>query len=64
MPDWALDKHTRAGKAKGRGFEHFKEVGSVLANEAGPDPYRDEAFRVWESGVLDGPPMNGQGRLF
>ena len=64
VPDWALDKHTRAGKAKGRGFQHFKEVGSVLANEAGPDPYREEAFRVWESGILDGPPMNGQGKLF
>ena len=36
----------------------------MLANEAAPDPYREEAFRVWESGILDGPPMNGQGKLF
>lgn len=65
VPDWALDKHTRAGKAMGRGFEHFKEVGSHLENEAGPDPWREEAFATWESGVLDGPPpAPGQGSLF
>ena len=64
VPDWALDKHTRKGKEMGRGFEHFKTVGSHLEGERDEDPWREEAFRVWESGVLDGPPMNGQGRLF
>jgi replication-associated recombination protein RarA len=65
VPDWALDKHTRAGKAMGRGFDHFRDVGSKLENEAGPDPWRDEAFATWESGVLDGPPpAPGQGALF
>ena len=34
MPDWALDKHTAAGKRMGRGHAHFFEVGAVLANEA------------------------------
>jgi replication-associated recombination protein RarA len=65
VPDWALDKHTRKGKELGRGFEHFKTVGSVLVGEKEPDPWRDEAFATWESGVLDGPPpMPGQGALF
>lgn len=32
VPDYALDKHTRRGKAKGRGFKHFFEEGAKLEN--------------------------------
>jgi hypothetical protein len=30
IPDYALDKHTKRGKMKGRGFEHFLNEGSKL----------------------------------
>jgi replication-associated recombination protein RarA len=52
VPDVALDRHTKRGRAMGRGFDHFFEQGSKLANvETGelehaphlPDPYRDRA---------------------
>jgi len=32
-PDWALDKHTRRGKAMGRGFEHFFSEGVKCNND-------------------------------
>ena len=52
VPDVAVDKHTKRGRAMGRGREHFFEEGSLLANvETGelehephlPDPYRERA---------------------
>ena len=52
VPDVAIDKHTKRGRAMGRGREHFFEEGSLLANvETGelehephlPDPYRERA---------------------
>jgi hypothetical protein len=33
VPDFALDRHTQAGRRKGRGYRHFVEEGSKLANE-------------------------------
>jgi replication-associated recombination protein RarA len=55
IPDVALDKHTLAGKRRGRGFAHFFDESSLLADvETGellpaptmPDPYRDKARSV------------------
>ena len=52
VPDVALDKHCRRGRAMGRGLEHFFEESALLANvETGelghephlPDPYRERA---------------------
>lgn len=44
VPDYALDKHTRRGKMMGRSWDHWFEVGSVVANEAdGMNTYKDEA---------------------
>lgn len=34
VPDYALDKHTRRGKALGRGFPHFFEEGAKLENHS------------------------------
>jgi len=34
VPDYALDKHTRRGKAKGRGLDHFYEEGAKINNKA------------------------------
>ena len=48
VPDWALDKHTKRGKMKGRGFEHFFEVGAKL-NNVHPelnDLYEDKARQI------------------
>lgn len=39
VPDFALDKHTAAGKRLGRGTDHFFAEGIKLANESGDDPY-------------------------
>ena len=44
IPDVGKDQHTQAGRALGRGLEHFMDVGAVLENEAeGIDPYVAEA---------------------
>ena len=33
IPDYALDMHTRRGKMKGRGLDHFYEVGAKINNQ-------------------------------
>lgn len=33
MPDYAMDKHTRSGRQKKRGYKHFFDVASKLNNE-------------------------------
>jgi replication-associated recombination protein RarA len=52
IPDVAIDRHTLAGKKRGRGMEHFWEHGSLLADPltgeltkdgAIPDPFRERA---------------------
>ena len=44
VPDYALDRHTAAGKNLGRGLKHFFEVGAKLENVSPiPDPYEIEA---------------------
>lgn len=48
VPEWALDKHTSAGKKQGRGLDHFRKVGTTLSPPpTEPDPYEEEAFRLW-----------------
>lgn len=44
IPDYALDSHTRRGKAMGRGDEYRE--GYALVNETVPSPYYD---RCWSS---------------
>ena len=44
IPDYALDKHTGAGRRLGRGVEHFFDEGIQLANRADlPDEYEKKA---------------------
>jgi replication-associated recombination protein RarA len=43
IPDFALDKHTAAGRRLGRGAEHFFAEGIKLENESGEDPYGELA---------------------
>jgi len=43
VPDWALDVHTKAGRAKERGYEHFFDEGATLRAEALEDPYKRRA---------------------
>ena len=42
IPDYALDMHTAAGRARGRGKRHFLEEGEVVSPEL---PGRDETYR-------------------
>lgn len=42
IPDYALDMHTAAGRARGRGKRHFLEEGAVVSPEL---PGRDETYR-------------------
>ena len=55
VPSIALDKHTREGRKRGRGWAHFMDESSLLADrETGelssepvlPDPYRERARGV------------------
>ena len=44
IPDYALDKHTGAGRRLGRGVEHFFDEGIQLGNRADlPDEYETKA---------------------
>jgi len=54
VPDYALDKHTTRGRAKGRGLKHFFEVGMKLENCGLEDPYEErvKAFKVETPGKL------------
>lgn len=57
IPDYALDKHTRKGRMMGRGLDHFRQEGALLTNRANiPDPYEEEAYAVWNSGILEKAP--------
>ena len=48
IPDWALDQHTMQGKAMGRGLDHFRKEGARLVPPpTEPDPYENEAYRLW-----------------
>jgi replication-associated recombination protein RarA len=47
IPDEALDLHTRRGKAKGRGLEHWAAEGCQLAHEVeGLNPWRERALEM------------------
>lgn len=49
VPDWADDQHTLRGKRLGRGLEYFRQESTKLhPPPAEPDPYEDEAYRLWE----------------
>jgi replication-associated recombination protein RarA len=55
VPDYALCKHTRRGKAKGRGIDHFRQDGAVLCPPpAAKDPYEDEAYACWTRQEAEG----------
>jgi hypothetical protein len=48
IPDYALDQHTRRGKAQGRSWQHWADEGCVLANEAeGLNIYRERTMALW-----------------
>jgi replication-associated recombination protein RarA len=58
IPDFALDQHTLAGKKLGRGLDHFRKEGAKLVPEpTAPDPYIEEAYRLWA--IKHARPMTG-----
>jgi replication-associated recombination protein RarA len=64
IPDWALDKHTRRGKAMGRGFKHFFDEGVKIANESGEDKYFKRARAILEGNASKPPDPFASGVLF
>lgn len=47
VPDVALDKHTRRGRSRNRGWEHFWSEGAKLVNASElPDPYAQRAREI------------------
>lgn len=54
IPDYALDMHTAAGQAMGRGRRHFFEVGAQLHPEASDRDltYRNRIMAMLDSGEL------------
>jgi replication-associated recombination protein RarA len=55
IPSYARDMHTRAGRMRGRGVDHFFEVGAVLENRTLEDPYEERAREVHRHPVKRGP---------
>lgn len=54
IPDWALDNHTRRGKAKGRGEDFFFQEGTKMENESEiEDPYKDLAIKARSNKIKD-----------
>ena len=53
IPDYAKDKHTRAGKHMGRSWEHWFEHGCKLENEDKKlrDPYKKLAHELWPNRI-------------
>jgi hypothetical protein len=46
-PDWAVDKHTREGKAAGKGYMHFALEGSYVApSDAKYDVFMEPGWRL------------------
>jgi len=55
IPDWVNDQHTLAGKKLGRGLDHFRKEGAKLIPEpTEPDPYIEEAYRLWAQAAAAG----------
>lgn len=49
IPDHALDQHTGRGRRMGRGSEHFREIATIIADDAElprASEYRDLAHRL------------------
>jgi len=48
IPDYALDMHTRSGKAQRRGLQHFKEEGAKLSPKDMniEDPYEERSYEL------------------
>lgn len=56
VPDYALDKHTRRGKAMGRDLAQWVDEGCQLVNQcAVDDPYAELAQELWRAGKNDAP---------
>ncbi len=50
IPDYALDKHTSAGRKMGRGVDHWLEEGCSLTPTSDvDDPYEERAAEWWSS---------------
>jgi len=58
IPDFALDKHTQKGRARGRDFKHFLSEGSRLENELPvEDNYRSRLLALLDKIEQEEPEM-------
>jgi hypothetical protein len=65
IPDVALDKHTRRGRSKGRGIDHFRQEGGILHPAPGrKDKYEDDAYDAWKRQELAKSSLSANGGLF
>ena len=48
IPDWTYDQHTAKGRSLGRGVDFFRDESTKLVPKPKPDPYEDEAYRLWK----------------
>lgn len=46
VPDWALDRHTGAGRRLGRGWSHFFDEGALVPSSGPPDAYAAAAREI------------------
>ena len=53
IPDVAIDKHTKRGKAMGRHWMHFIEEGSKLIGQILPDEYQEMAEEILRKKAKD-----------
>ena len=54
IPDRAYDKHTRAGKKKGRGLQHFFEVSGTVKNKRFNNDWRKIGINSYLSADREG----------
>lgn len=55
IPSYCRDMHTRAGRVRGRGVEHFFSTGAVLENKALDDPHEARAKEAHLHPIKRGP---------
>lgn len=61
MPDYALDKHTAAGRQMGRGSEHWLAEGTRVSPEGDvPNPYSERVRRYWGHDFVGGDEWGGR----
>jgi hypothetical protein len=54
IPDRAYDQHTKEGKKRGRGLEHFFREAATVKNERPPNDYEQEGRNAYYLAYQEG----------